>query len=65
MLTGKVFASCPPATGITPFMALIEEVMSHEPYKSAPRVFVIADNGSATAARKPPGGSVMPARTRS
>jgi transposase len=44
--TGKVFASCPPATGIAPFMALIGQVMSHEPYTSAPRVFVIVDNGS-------------------
>jgi transposase len=44
--TGKVFASCPPATGIAPFMDLIAQVMSHEPYASAPRVFVIVDNGS-------------------
>jgi transposase len=44
--TGKVFASCPPATGIAPFMALIGQVMSQEPYASAPRVFVIVDNGS-------------------
>ena len=27
-------------------MALMGQVMSHEPYKSAPRVFVIVDNGS-------------------
>jgi transposase len=44
--TGTVFASCPPATGITPFMALMGQVMSHEPYKNASRVFVIVDNGS-------------------
>jgi transposase len=44
--TGKVFASCPPATGIAPFMTLMGQVMSHEPYDSAPRVFVIVDNGS-------------------
>jgi transposase len=44
--TGKVFASCPPATGITPFMALIDQVMSQQSYKSAPRVFIIVDNGS-------------------
>ena len=44
--TGKVFASCPPTTGIAPFMALMAQVMSQEPYASAPRVFVIADNGS-------------------
>jgi transposase len=44
--TGKVFASCPPATGIAPFMTLMGQVMNHEPYNSAPRVFVIVDNGS-------------------
>jgi hypothetical protein len=44
--TGKVFASCPPATGIAPFIALIGQVMSQEPYASAARVFVIVDNGS-------------------
>jgi transposase len=44
--TGKVFASCPPATGIAPFMTLMGQIMSREPYASAPRVFVIVDNGS-------------------
>ena len=44
--TGKVFASTPATTGITPFMDLIGQVMSTGPYASAPRVFVIADNGS-------------------
>jgi hypothetical protein len=44
--TGKVFASCPPTTGIAPFMALMGQVMSQQPYASAPRVFVIVDNGS-------------------
>jgi DDE superfamily endonuclease len=44
--TGKVFASCPKTTGITPFMALIDQVMGQEPYASASRVFVIVDNGS-------------------
>jgi transposase len=63
--TGKVFASCPQTTGIAPFMALMGQVMNQEPYASASRVFVIVDNGSATAARKPPGGCVMPTRTRS
>jgi hypothetical protein len=41
-----VFASCPHTTGIAPFMTLMGQVMSHEPYNSAPRVFVIVDNGS-------------------
>jgi hypothetical protein len=35
--TGKVFASTPAATGITPFMDLIGQVMSARPYASAPR----------------------------
>jgi transposase len=44
--TGKVFASTSATTGIAPFMALMGQVMSAEPYKSASRVFVIVDNGS-------------------
>jgi transposase len=44
--TGKVFASTPATTGITPFMDLIGQVMSLPEYKDAPRVFVIVDNGS-------------------
>jgi transposase len=44
--TGTVFASTPPTTGIAPFMDLMGQVMSAEPYNSAPRVFVIVDNGS-------------------
>jgi len=44
--TGKVFASTPATTGITPFMDLIGQVMSAGAYASAPRVFVIVDNGS-------------------
>jgi transposase len=44
--TGKVFASCPPATAISPFMALMGQVMRHEQYTNAPRVLVIVDNGS-------------------
>jgi hypothetical protein len=37
---------CATSTGIEPFMALVEQVMSQEPYKSAKRVFWIVDNGS-------------------
>ncbi len=44
--TGEVFASAPERTGIAPFMALVDEVMSREPYRNANRVFVIVDNGS-------------------
>ena len=45
--TGQVpAAATPKTTGIAHFMALMGQVMSAEPYKSAPRVFVIVDNGS-------------------
>jgi transposase len=44
--TGKVLAAAPAATGITPFMDLMSQVMSLPEYKDAPRVFVIVDNGS-------------------
>jgi transposase len=44
--TGTVFASTPTTTGIAPFMDLMTQVMSQPPYKDAPRVFVIVDNGS-------------------
>jgi transposase len=45
--TGTVPAAATPATtGIAPFMTLMGQVMSQEPYASAPRVFVIVDNGS-------------------
>jgi hypothetical protein len=44
--TGKVFAATPATTGIAPFMDLMTQVMSQPPYKDAPRVFVIVDNGS-------------------
>jgi transposase len=35
-----------PTTGIAPFTALVNQVMTTEPYASARRVFWIADNGS-------------------
>jgi transposase len=41
-----VFGSCTPSTGIVPFMALVERVMTQEPYASAKRVFWVVDNGS-------------------
>jgi hypothetical protein len=44
--TGKVLASTPPTTGIAPFMALMDQIMSQEPHRGASRVFVIVDNGS-------------------
>jgi DDE superfamily endonuclease len=42
----KVYGRCAPSTGIKPFMALVEQVMTQEPYASATRVFWIVDNGS-------------------
>jgi transposase len=45
--TGKVpAAATPPTTGIAEFMDVMGQVMVQEPYRSAPRVFVIVDNGS-------------------
>ncbi|WP_223838985.1 IS630 family transposase [Saccharopolyspora pogona] len=42
----RVFGRCEPATGIVPFMALVEQVMTTQPYASAKRVFWVVDNGS-------------------
>jgi transposase len=45
--TGTVAAAAtPPTTGIAQFMDVMGQVMAQEPYHSAPRVFVIVDNGS-------------------
>jgi hypothetical protein len=43
----RLFDRCAPKDGIVPFDELVDQFMSVEPYRSAPRVFVIADNGSA------------------
>jgi transposase len=42
----RVFGQCAASTGIKPFMALVAQVMTTEPYASAKRVFWIVDNGS-------------------
>jgi DDE superfamily endonuclease len=42
----RVFGHCAPKTGIEPFMTLVEQVMTQEPYASAKRVFWVVDNGS-------------------
>lgn len=42
----RVFGRCASSTGIEPFMALVEQVMTAEPYASAKRVFWVVDNGS-------------------
>ena len=44
--TGQVMGRCAPTTGIEPFTALVEQVMTTEPYASARRVFWVVDNGS-------------------
>ncbi|MDF3290135.1 IS630 family transposase [Streptomyces silvisoli] len=48
----KVFGRCEPRTGIDPFMNLVTQVMSTEPYASAKRVFWIVDNGSSHRGKK-------------
>jgi hypothetical protein len=42
----KLFGRCEKKNGIEPFGRLVEQVMAHEPYASAYRVFWIMDNGS-------------------
>lgn len=48
----RVFGRTEPRTGIDPFMHLVAQVMSVEPYASAKRVFWIVDNGSSHRGRK-------------
>jgi transposase len=48
----KVFGRCEPRTGIDPFMALVDQVMTQEPYASATRVFWVVDNGSSHRGKK-------------
>jgi len=42
----KLFGRCEPTTGIAPFERLVADVMRHQPYRSARRVFWIVDNGT-------------------
>lgn len=42
----KLFGIIQRRTGIVPFGKLVAEVMGHEPYRSARRVFWVVDNGS-------------------
>jgi hypothetical protein len=42
----KIHGRCERKTGIASFERLVHQVMSREPYRSAPRVFWIVDNGS-------------------
>ncbi|MEH0824219.1 MULTISPECIES: IS630 family transposase [unclassified Micromonospora] len=48
----RVFGRTEPRTGIDPFMNLVAQVMSQEPYASAERVFWIVDNGSSHRGQK-------------
>jgi hypothetical protein len=43
----KLFDRCEAKDGIAPFDRLVEQFMMVEPYRDAPRVFLIIDNGSA------------------
>ncbi len=43
---GGVIGRCEATTGIAPFERLVDQVMAQEPYRSAPRVFWVVDNGS-------------------
>ena len=42
----KVFGRCERQTGMASFDRLVAQVMAHEPYRSARRVFWVLDNGS-------------------
>jgi hypothetical protein len=42
----RIHGRCERKTGIAPFRRLVRQVMSQQPYRSAPRVFWIVDNGS-------------------
>ena len=42
----RVLGRCEPTTGIKPFTALVDQVMTAEPYASARRVFWVVDNGA-------------------
>jgi transposase len=48
----RVFGHCADSTGIVPFMTLVEQVMTAEPYASAQRVFWVVDNGSSHRGQK-------------
>ena len=52
VLRGIPWGRCVPKTGIVPFLGLVDQVMAMEPYRSAPRVFWIVDNGSSHQGKK-------------
>jgi DDE superfamily endonuclease len=43
----RIFDRCAPKDGIEPFDTLVDQFMSQHPYRSAQRVFLVIDNGSA------------------
>ncbi|MGH3184028.1 MAG: IS630 family transposase [Acidimicrobiales bacterium] len=43
---GGIQGRCEATTGKAPFGRLVDQIMQQEPYRSAPRVFWIVDNGS-------------------
>jgi hypothetical protein len=43
---GGIIGRCEATTGSAPFGRLVDQVMAQEPYRSAPRVFWVVDNGS-------------------
>ncbi len=43
----RIFDRCAPKDGIEPFDQLVEQFMTVAPYKTAQRVFLVVDNGSA------------------
>jgi len=45
--TGKVRGQCVPRNTAASFRGLVDKVMGREPYRSARRVFLVLDNGSA------------------
>jgi DDE superfamily endonuclease len=47
----RLFGRCEETIGIEPFGRLVEQVVTHEPYASARRVFWIVDNGSSRAGK--------------
>jgi hypothetical protein len=42
----RLYGRCEPTVGIAPFERLVDQVMRDLPYRSAPRVFWILDNGT-------------------
>ena len=49
---GRVQGRCATTTGKAPFGRLVDQVMRQEPYRSAPRVSWVVDNGSSHRSRK-------------